>query len=108
MTFADNICHRHCSAPDLTMRRATWRPAELTPLAARMILAQEDTDACGAGTLAAALAYPVVPGVAFRQADGELTSALVSILLSYGFELAISPEFPTSWTKPPAWTAAAA
>ena len=93
VTFADNVCHRHCRTPDLTMRRATWRPAELTPLAARMILTQEDTDVGGPGTVVAALAYTLVPVVAFREAGGELTSALVSILLSYGFELAMSPEF---------------
>ena len=39
------------------------------------------------------MAYTLVPVVAFREAGGELTSALVSILLSHGFQLAMSPEY---------------
>lgn len=93
VTFSDFICHRQCRVPDLTVHRATWKPAELTPLAARMILTQEATGAGSPGTIVAALAYTLVPVVAFREAGGELTSALVSILLSHGFQLAMSPEY---------------
>lgn len=93
VTFTDYVCHRQCSEPDLTVHRAPWRPADLTPLAARIILTQEGTGPGGTGTVVAALAYTLVPVVAFREAGGELASALVSILLSHGFQLAMSPGY---------------
>jgi hypothetical protein len=90
--FSDSVCHRQCSEPGLSVRRADWRPADLTPLAARMVLTQE-ADAGSPATTVAALAYTLVPVVAVREAGGELTSALVSILLSHGFQLAMDPEY---------------
>lgn len=93
VTFSDYVCHRQCSEPDLTVRKNTWKPAELTPLAARMILTQEAAGTGSPRILKAALAYTLVPVVAFREAGGELSSALVSILLSRGFELAMGPEY---------------
>jgi hypothetical protein len=92
VTFSDYVGHRRCSEPGLTVRRAPWRPADLTPLAARLLLMQEP----GGGhpkIIVPALAYTLVPIVAFREQDGELTSALVSILLSHGFQLAMSPDY---------------
>jgi hypothetical protein len=76
----------------LTVRRASWKPAELTPLAARMVLTQEPVPG-SPGTVVAALAYTLTPVVSFRERGGELTSALVSILLSHGFQLAMSPDY---------------
>ncbi len=93
VTFSDYVCHRQCCDPDLTLQRAIWQPAHLTPLAARMILTQRASDTGTHVTVVAALAYTLVPVVAFREEDGELTSALVSILLSHGFELAMNPEY---------------
>ncbi|MBT2513163.1 hypothetical protein [Arthrobacter sp. ISL-30] len=92
VTFSDYVCHRLCNAPGLSVRRADWTPADLTPLAARLVLTQE-TDADRPATTVAALAYTLIPVVSFREAGGELTSALVSILLSHGFQLAMSPEY---------------
>ncbi len=92
VTFSDYVCHRQCNAPDLTVRRAAWRPPNLTPLAARMVLTQE-AETGRPGIAVAALAYTLVPVVAFREHGGELTSALVSILLSHGFQLAMDPEY---------------
>jgi hypothetical protein len=57
-----------------------------------MVLTQE-ADAGSPATTVAALAYTLVPVVAVREAGGELTSALVSILLSHGFQLAMDPEY---------------
>jgi len=92
VTFRDYVCHRHCSEPGLTMHKAPWKPAQLTPLAARLILTQR-ADPDHAGILVPALAYTLVPVVSFRKPGGELTSALVSMLLSYGFQLAPSPDY---------------
>ncbi|MFF2318248.1 hypothetical protein ACFVTE_18515 [Arthrobacter sp. NPDC058097] len=92
VTFRDYVCHRHCSSPSLTMHKAPWRPPALTPLAARLILIQR----AGPGnpkTIIPTLAYTQVPVVSFRDPGGELTSALVSVLLSHGFQLALSPDY---------------
>ncbi|MBT2554917.1 hypothetical protein [Arthrobacter sp. ISL-5] len=92
VTFTDYVFHRQCSEPGLTVGRAPWKPADLTPRAARMVLTQEPLPG-SPGTVVAALAYTLTPVVSFRERDGELTSALVSILLSHGFQLAMSPEY---------------
>jgi hypothetical protein len=92
VTFHDYVCHRHCSAPGLTVHTASWRPADLTPLAARLVLTQT-AGAGNPGIVVPALAYTLVPVVSFREPGGELTSALVSILLSHGFQLALSPDY---------------
>lgn len=92
VTFSDFVSHLKCSEPDLTVRRTVWRPTVLVPFAARVILSQEAADAGRPGAVAA-LAYTLVPTLTFREPGGELTSALVSTLLSHGFELALSPEF---------------
>ncbi|MBT2523298.1 hypothetical protein [Arthrobacter sp. ISL-28] len=92
VTFTDYVFHRQCSEPGLTVGTAPWRPSELTPLAARMVLTQEPVLG-SPGTVVAALAYTLTPVVSFRERGGELTSALVSILLSHGFQLAMSPEY---------------
>jgi hypothetical protein len=89
VTFSDYLSHRRCSAPELTVNRAPWKPADLTPLAARMLLTQETAGSGSPGIIEAALVYTLVPVVSFREAGGELTSALVSILLSHGFCLAL-------------------
>lgn len=93
LTFSDYVSHRKCKEPEVTVRRAVWRPPALAPLAARLILAQGTAGPGSPETVVAALAYTLVPVLAFREAGGELTSALVSMLLSHGFELAMSPGF---------------
>lgn len=92
VTFTDYVFHRQCNEPGLTVSRALWKSAELTPLAARMVLTQEPIPG-SPGTIVAALAYTLTPVVSFRERGGELTSALVSILLSHGFQLALSGDY---------------
>jgi hypothetical protein len=91
VTFRDNVCHRHRSAPSLTMHKAPWRPPGLKPLAARLILIQR-ADSDKPRIIVPALAYTLIPAVSFREPAGELTSALVSMLPSYGFQLALNPD----------------
>ncbi|WP_306922764.1 hypothetical protein [Arthrobacter globiformis] len=90
-TFIDNVCHRRCSGPALTVKHVAWHLEELSPLAARVIL----TQASGAGRIRVVpvLAYTLVPVVTFRENGGERTSALVTLLLSHGFQLAMSAEY---------------
>ncbi|APX00543.1 hypothetical protein [Arthrobacter sp. QXT-31] len=91
VTFTDCVCHRRCSGPGLSVEQGQWAPNELTPVAARMVL----TQASGSGRErpVPVLAYTLVPVVAFREGGGDLTSALVSVLLFHGFQLALSPDF---------------
>jgi hypothetical protein len=91
VTFTDCVCHRRCSDPGLNVQRSQWVPNKLTPMAARMVLTQQSGN--GQERLVPVLAYTLVPVVAFRENDGDLTSALVSILLFHGFQLAMSPDY---------------
>jgi hypothetical protein len=91
VTFTDCVCHRRCSDPGLSVQRSQWAPNELAPMAARMVLTQKSGN--GQERLVPVLAYTLVPVVAFRENDGDLTSALVSILLFHGFQLAMSPDY---------------
>jgi hypothetical protein len=66
VTFRDNVCHRHRSAPSLTMHKAPWRPPGLKPLAARLILIQR-ADSDKPRIIVPALAYTLIPAVSFRE-----------------------------------------
>ncbi|MBT2550892.1 hypothetical protein [Arthrobacter sp. ISL-65] len=90
-TFIDSVCHRRCSGPALTVEHVSWHLEELSPLAARVVL----TQATGSGQIKVVpvLAYTLVPVVTFREDGGERTSALVTLLLSHGFQLAMSSEY---------------
>ena len=91
LIFNDWVCHRRCGDPGLQVHRTDWKPEYLSPLAVRVILAQRT--GTGEEKTVAALAYTVVPVVAFREDGGELTSALVTVLLSHGFGLAMSADY---------------
>jgi hypothetical protein len=90
-TFSDWVCHRHCGEPAVTVHESPYRPEGLASLAARVMLTH-GTDS-GASRIVPVLAYTVVPVVSFRENGGELTSALVAILLSHGFQLAMSGDY---------------
>lgn len=59
-------------------------------MAARLVLTQQTAN--GEERLVPVLAYTLVPVVTFRENDGDMTSALVSVLLFHGFQLAMSPD----------------
>ena len=90
--FTDSVCHRGCSEPVLTIRRGPWHLEQLSPLAGRVILTQASSGA-GRMRVVPVLAYTLVPVVTFREQGGERTSALVTLLLSHGFQLAMSPDY---------------
>ncbi|MFE4835288.1 hypothetical protein ACFRAU_11490 [Arthrobacter sp. NPDC056691] len=91
LTFSDWVCHRRCGDPTVTVHDSPNRPEGLAPLAARVILV--DRSGTGPARTVPMLAYTLVPVVSFREAGGELTSALVAILLSHGFQLAMSGDY---------------
>jgi hypothetical protein len=91
LTFSDWVCHRQCREPTVTVHVTSYRPEDLTPLAARVILI--DKSGGGPPRTIPVLAYTLVPVVSFRENGGELTSALVALLLSHGFQLAMSGNY---------------
>ncbi|MFF2317426.1 hypothetical protein ACFVTE_14290 [Arthrobacter sp. NPDC058097] len=90
LTFTDCVCHRSCKQPALTVHEAPWTQAELKPVAARVLFVQQ----CDTGRIRVLpiLAFTLNPVLTFRENGGELTSALVSLLLAHRFELAVSPD----------------
>jgi hypothetical protein len=91
ITFTDYVCHRQCSDPALRVQQTPWTPDELHPIAARMVLARKS--ATGHTRVVPVLAYTLDQVVSFRENEGEPVSALVSLLLSHGFQLAMSPDY---------------
>jgi hypothetical protein len=91
ITFTDYVCHRQCSDPALRVQQTPWTPDELYPIAARMVLARKS--ATGHTRVVPVLAYTLDQVVSFRENGGEPVSALVSLLLSHGFQLAMSPDY---------------
>jgi hypothetical protein len=87
-TFDAEICHRTCRLPSLTFTPGHSAPVDFTPQAARLII-----DNRRAGSTTAALAFTYTPMLSFREPGGELTSALVTALLSQGFQLAMNPDY---------------
>lgn len=90
LTFTDYVCHRQCSAPALTVQQTPWTPDELHPVAARVVFAQKS--AAGRMRVVPVLAYTLDEVVSFQEDGGEPVSALVSLLLTHGFQLAMSPD----------------
>ncbi|MFE4837285.1 hypothetical protein ACFRAU_21725 [Arthrobacter sp. NPDC056691] len=91
LTFTDAVCHRRCSGPALAVRQTPWQPDTLSPVAARVLLTQESNG--GRTRVVPALAFTFIPVLSFREDGGELTSALVSLLLAHGFQLAMSADY---------------
>jgi hypothetical protein len=91
LTFTDAVCHRRCSGPILTVRQTPWQPDTLSPIAARLVLTQKSES--GRTRVVPVLAFTFVPVLSFRESGGELTSALVALLLARGFQLAMSPNY---------------
>jgi hypothetical protein len=91
LTFSDWVCHRRCGDPTVAVHASPYRPEGLAPLAARVILV--DRSGASLPRTVPVLAYTLVPVVSFRENGGELTSALVAILLSHGYQLAMSGDY---------------
>ena len=72
------------------MNSSGGAPDELKARGGRLILRPQDSS----GTRAVpVLVYTLVPVLTFRERGGELTSALVSVLLSHGFQLTLSTDY---------------
>lgn len=83
-SFDTCICHRRCREPGVSLHRGAGGPDELAAIGARFTLGPRG----GARTIPV-LAFTLVPVLTFREPGGELTSALVSMLLTHGFRLSL-------------------
>ena len=86
-TFDPEICHRSCREPSLMVTAKHGEPVEFTPHAARFLL--EDR---AAATTTAVLVFTYKPTMSFREPGGEMASALVTGLISQGFQLSMSAD----------------
>jgi hypothetical protein len=90
LAFDTCICHRRCREPALTLRSAAGGPDEFKSRGARLILGHPDSTGIRAVPV---LAYTLAPVLTFREPGGELTSVLVSVLISHGFQLTMSTDY---------------
>ncbi len=89
LTFDPVVCHLQCQAPGLSMREAIGLVEGVISVGARLVLSRG-----GAGTATIpVLAYTLVPNVVIGEPGGEMTSALVSLLLNHGFQMSSSARY---------------
>ena len=73
----------------MTVRQSTGFISDLASVGARMVL-----DRGGSGkTIIPVLAYTLVPSLVFGRPGGEMTSALVSALLTNGFQMSFTASY---------------
>jgi hypothetical protein len=89
LTFDPVVCHLQCQKPGLNVREAMGLVEGVISVGARLVL-----DGGMSRTAAIpVLAYTLVPNVVIEEPGGEMTSALVSLLLSYGFQMSTSARY---------------
>ena len=89
LTFDPVVCHLQCQEPGLSMREAIGLVEGVISVGARLVLNRERP-----GTAAIpVLAYTLVPNVVIGEPGGEMTSALVSLLLNHGFQMSTSARY---------------
>lgn len=83
------VCHLQCQGPGLTVREALGVVEGVISIGARLVLGGGSS-----GTVAVpVLAYTLVPNVVIGEPGGEMTSALVSVLLNHGFKMSASASY---------------
>ena len=89
LTFDSAVCHLQCQEPGLSVLGAIDVVEGVTSVGARLVL-----DGGGSGRPEIpVLAYTLVPNVVIGEPGGEMTSALVSVLLDHGFQMAFSASY---------------
>ncbi len=89
VTFDSALCHLQCQEPGLSVKEGFGVADSVTSIGARLIL-----DGGGPGTTdIPVLAYTLMPSVVMGEQGGEMTSALVSLLLTHGFQLSLSADY---------------
>ncbi|RKO19564.1 hypothetical protein D7Z96_20310 [Pseudarthrobacter phenanthrenivorans] len=86
LTFDPAVCHLQCQEPGLRVQKAFGAVDDVSSVGARFVL-----DGRGAGTKdIPVLAYTLVPNIVIGEPGGEMTSALVSLMLNHGFQMSFS------------------
>lgn len=89
LAFDPVVCHLQCQGPGLTVREALGVVEGVISIGARLVLGGGSS-----GTVAVpVLAYTLVPNVVIGEPGGEMTSALVSVLLNHGFKMSASASY---------------
>jgi hypothetical protein len=89
ISFDSAICHLQCQEPGLSVREAIGVVESVTSIGACLILG-----GCGPGKPdIPVLAYTLVPNVVIGEPGGEMTSALVSLMLNHGFQMSFSANY---------------
>jgi hypothetical protein len=89
VAFDSAVCHLQCQEPGLSVKEAFGEVKGVTSIGARLIL-----DGSGAGKAdIPVLAYTLVPNVVVGEPGGEMTSALVAVLLNNGFQMSFSASY---------------
>ncbi|WP_251023840.1 hypothetical protein [Arthrobacter sp. ISL-65] len=90
VTFDPSVCHRGCCNPAVRVQPMTTAPDHLKAVGALVTL--KDRDRAQAKSVPA-LIFTLVPTLVFYEPAGEPISALVTLLLSRGFQLTPSPDY---------------
>jgi hypothetical protein len=89
VSFDSAICHLQCQEPGLSVREGIGVVESVTSVGARLVLG-----GCGPGKPdIPVLAYTLVPNVVIGEPGGEMTSALVSLMLNHGFQMSFSANY---------------
>ena len=89
LTFDAAVCHLQCQEPGLRVHHATGVRQGLSSCGARLVLSRGPSG----NTNIPVLAYTLVPNMVFGEPGGEMTSALVSLLLHHGFQMSLSASY---------------
>jgi hypothetical protein len=89
LTFDPAVFHLQCQEPGLWVQEAMGVVESVTSISARMLLSGDGTGT----TDLPVLAYTLVPNVVIGEPGGEMTSALVSVLLNHGFQMSFSASY---------------
>nr|WP_015061933.1 hypothetical protein [Arthrobacter sp. J3.40]AFK89310.1 hypothetical protein [Arthrobacter sp. J3.40] len=89
LTFDHMVCHLQCQAPGLRVKESMGVVESVASVGARLVLSGGRSGTWNVPVLA----YTLVPNVVVGEPGGEMTSALVSVLLNHGFQMSFSASY---------------
>ena len=89
LTFDAAVCHLTCQEPGLRVHQATGVMQGPFSFGVRMVLSRGSVEKKNVPVLA----YTLVPNMVLGEPGGEITSALVSLLLNHGFQMSPSASY---------------
>lgn len=89
LSFDPALCHLQCQEPGLRVCEGDDPAAGVTSVGARMVLSGGALGRTGIPVLA----YTLMPNIVMGEPGGEMTSLLVSVLLTHGFQMSVSANY---------------